>query len=216
MKHGIVLLALLLLSGMTAAQSAKAQNGSDIVLGLSLGTATVHDAPEAPSGSALHGFLIGADLVLRHWKLVLQTQYLEGIIAGEGGSYRRPLAQAELLAGVQPARWLALLGGPLMRGHGLPDGVARSVTWQTRVRLELAAIRGLARTQVDVWRVLGGRVYGAEGIAEGWGGQAALSISPSRGGWWARIAYRHDRSDFGLLRVETFEQLVVTLGMRVF
>ena len=165
-------------------------------------------------GEALSGPAAGAQarLVLGH--VALEGAYLQGHLTPDTGSAAaRDMADATVFLVVRPVPWAALKAGPHLRAYITPGGTERWMMWELRARFTGELVPGRLRTHFEGWVAASADVNVDPGASGAHGGEAGLTLVPTRSPLWVRLAYTFDQEKMkNGTRSESLEALVLSVG----
>ena len=165
-------------------------------------------------GEALSGPAAGAQARLVLGQVAVEGAYLQGHLTPDTGSTAaRDLADATVFLVVRPVRWVALKAGPHLRAYITPGGNERWMLWELRARLTGELVPGRLRTHFEAWVAASADVNVDPGASGAQGGEAGLTLVPTRSPLWVRLAYTFDREKMkNGTRSESLEALVLSVG----
>lgn len=192
---------------------AQAQSDFGVSFGLQLAAATARS--ESPNVSEqLSGILIGGEVSVSWWRLLLDLRYLDGSADPEVSGVGRDVVEGEVMLGVRPVAWLALKVGPHARSYVMPEGTQRWLYWETRIAAQSRLGTPALRAYFEGWTGIASRLDVAEVLDRAQGLEGGLRLSPAGSRVWAKLAYRMDYSRLGGgVRHETMEYGMVGVGL---
>lgn len=179
------------------------------------GTAVRLRSATATGSEALSGTVIGGEGALFLRRVAISVGYLQGSLNPDSGSPApRDLVEGWAFLGARPVPWLLLRGGAHLRGYVTAAGTARRIYWETRARADAPIVGRTAQAYFELWRALSGNAGGSDRLRNAQGGEGGLVVRRARTPFWARLAYRIDRTRLrNDARVEIVDGVSLTVGV---
>lgn len=197
-----------LVLALVAAPAAAAQ-----IVQVGVGAGSVRVLPEAPGGGQrFTGVVGGGEARVQVGPAHLDITYLQGALTGEADGAERDLVEGAVFAGVTPAPWISVRGGPRVRSYVTPTGTLRWVFWEAHLRGGLTIVPELLSTYLEGWWAAGGSVSGASDPGGG-GIEGGLAVRLPSTPLWVRGVYRVERATVASAGGgESLERLMLTVG----
>ncbi|MBI1722708.1 MAG: hypothetical protein HYR48_02240 [Gemmatimonadetes bacterium] len=164
---------------------------------------------------ALSGMAFGVEGALLLRPVTISAGYWEGSLKPDSGNPTpRDLVEGWAFLGVRPVSWLLVRGGAHLRGYVTAAGTARRIYWETRARADAPLVGRTAEAYFELWRAWSGGAGAADRLRSARGGEGGLVVRRPQTPFWARLAYRIDRTTLrNDARVEIVDGVSLTVGI---